>query len=94
MEVLPVMLSSLVLASYWQEVRNQVSVGQGAASTLQMYVQSTSALLSRPKNMSEEMAFAFANFCLASLDSDTATGTSAFLLLGSLGQTIGDDFLM
>lgn len=47
---------------------------------------STSALLSRPKNMSEEMALAFANFCLASLDSDTATGISAFLLLGSLGR--------
>lgn len=44
----------------------------------------TSALLSRPKNMSEEIALAFANFCLASLDSDTGADTSAFLLLGSL----------
>lgn len=47
----------------------------------------TSALVSRPKNMSEEIAFAFANFCLASLDSDTGADTSAFLLLGSLDQT-------
>lgn len=44
----------------------------------------TSALLSRPKNISEEMALALANFCLASLDSETGAGTSAFLLLGSL----------
>lgn len=55
---------------------------------------STSVLLSRPKNMSEEMAFALANFCLASLDSDTAAGTSAFLLLGSLGRNPGDGFLI
>lgn len=93
MEVLPVMLSSLVLASYWREERNQVRRGREAASALQICVQSTSTLLSRPKNMSEEMALAFANFCRASLDSDTATGTSAFLLLGSLGQTTGDEFL-
>lgn len=34
--------------------------------------------------MSEEMALALANFCLASLDSETGADTSAFLLLGSL----------
>lgn len=34
--------------------------------------------------MSEEMAFALANFCRASLDSDTGDEASAFLLLGSL----------
>lgn len=45
----------------------------------------TSPLLSRPKNMSEEMALALANFCRASLDSETAAAASAFLLLGSLG---------
>lgn len=44
----------------------------------------TSALLSRPKNMSEEIAFALANFCLASLDSDTGADASAFRLLGTL----------
>ena len=44
----------------------------------------TSAVLSRPKNMSEEMALALANFCRASLDSATGADTSAFLLLGSL----------
>lgn len=45
----------------------------------------TSALLSRPKNISEEMALALENFCLASLDSEA--GASAFLLLGSLGAS-------
>lgn len=34
--------------------------------------------------MSEEMALALANFCLASLDSDPANDASAFLRLGSL----------
>lgn len=86
MEVLPDMFSSLVLASYWR--RGEKS-GQPAATRSFDFVdahRSTSVLLSRPKNMSEEMAFAFANFCRASLDSDTAAGTSAFLLLGSLGR--------
>lgn len=44
----------------------------------------TSALLSLPKNMSEEIALALANLFRASLDSDTGADTS-FLLLGSLG---------
>lgn len=48
----------------------------------------TSALLSRPKNMSEEMALALANLSLASLDSDMAEDASAFLLLGSLVKNI------
>lgn len=44
----------------------------------------TSALLSRPKNISEEMALALANFCRASLDSATGSEASGFLLLGNL----------
>lgn len=48
----------------------------------------TSGLLSRPKNMSDEIALALANFCRASLDSVTGTDTSGFRRLGNLRQIV------
>lgn len=84
MEVFPDRLSSLVFASYWETRTNCHQHLAGHQTSRFRPVCLTSALLSRPKNMSEEMAFAFANFCRASLDSETGDVTSAFLLLGSL----------